>query len=337
MSRVYWVTSNVEVSMKTKNPTITVLTLASFLTGSVAFAQVSTTGAVNSAAQGAANINVPSIPATTPATTASTNAAQAAANSTAAQTAAATSAANRPVAPAANVPAVATPNLGAQSSVNAGVQTNGSINTPPNTVPVASERAREVANPNSAVSSDARIRSSGNSETAGVVDSNLAGSAVIQGDVKANENQNRNAAANATANGQLNALATGAEASGVINVLNPGDIAREIRSTSDTSRDVLYAKVNAKLDTGERVLSDINRQARELRGDARTQYKAAADNVRDAEKALKRSLNDARKATNDNWSEVQARLASDYEAYASAVARAHAAATVTGATAAPAP
>jgi hypothetical protein len=320
--------------MKTnKNPTITVLTLASVLAASVASAQpVGTTGAVNSTVQGAANIPAPNIPSTTPATTASTNAAQAAANSTAAQTAAAANAANRQI----NAPVV-TPNLGAQGSVNAGVQTNGAINTPPASVPVASERAREVANPNSAVSSDARIRSNSSSETAGVVDSSLAGSAVIQGDVKTNENLNRSAAANANANGQLNALATGAESSGVINVLSPGDIAREIRSTSETSRDVLHAKVNAKLDTGERVLSDINRQARELRGDARTQYKAAADNVRDAEKALKRSLNDARKATNENWSEVQARLASDYEAYASAIARAHAAATVTGATAAPAP
>lgn len=322
--------------MKTnKNPTITVLTLASFLAASVAYGQVSTTGTVNTAAQGAANITTPVVPTTPPATTLNANAAQSAANATAAQTAAASSA-NRPMTtPPTGTPPVATPNLGAQSSVNTGIQSNGNINTPPTNVPVANDRAREVANPNSAVSSDPRIRAA-NSETSGVVDSSLAGSAVIQGDVKT-DNKNRNAAANATANGQLNALATGAEASGVVTVLNPGEMAREIRGTSETSRDMLTAKVNAKIETGDRVLSDINRQARELRGDARTQFKAAADNVRDTEKALKRTLNDARKATNETWSEVQARLAADYEAYAAAVARAHAAATVTGATTAPTP
>ena len=50
------------------------------------------------------------------------------------------------------------------------------------------------------------------------------------------------------------------------------------------------------------------------------------DDVRAKETALKRSLGEIRKASEQTWSDAQTRLAADYEAYAAAVARAEAAA-----------
>ena len=54
--------------------------------------------------------------------------------------------------------------------------------------------------------------------------------------------------------------------------------------------------------------------------------------MREKEKALKDSLTDVRRASEDKWSAAQAKLAADYEAYAAAAARAEAAAAGSAAT-----
>jgi hypothetical protein len=61
----------------------------------------------------------------------------------------------------------------------------------------------------------------------------------------------------------------------------------------------------------------------------RQQFDAAAEDVKEKAKQLKKSLKDARKATDAQWDASRAQVAADYEAYAAAVARVDAA---TGAT-----
>jgi len=172
----------------------------------------------------------------------------------------------------------------------------------------------------------------GTSTTSDAVNSSLAGSAATQGDVSMrNGTMSSNANTNASANGQINGLATGAELSGNAGAaLSPAETVRDIRAASQSSRDTVVSQVNTRIENTGRVISDLNRQARNLSGDAKTQFKAAMDDLHDKERSLRHSVNDVRKASNDNWSDAQARLASDYEAYATAVARAQAAASVNG-------
>ena len=66
------------------------------------------------------------------------------------------------------------------------------------------------------------------------------------------------------------------------------------------------------------------RVARDLRTDARARFDTAYQQVRVSEETLRRSLLDARRASPERTAEAQARLASDYEAYADAVAAAEA-------------
>lgn len=173
------------------------------------------------------------------------------------------------------------------------------------------------------------------SSTADAVNSSLAGSAAVQGDIPSSDVNRRSMEARANAGADIqsqtpiNGLATGNNLStSATSVLSPGETVRDIRSANQSSRDALYSQVNGRLENAGRLVSDLDHRANELRGDAKTQFKAAAADIRDKERALKRSLNDVRKASNDNWSDAQARLAADYEAYATAIARAQAAAGV---------
>jgi hypothetical protein len=148
-----------------------------------------------------------------------------------------------------------------------------------------------------------------------------------------------NAAANADAAGQAhepnagldangNAIAqtqgSGAQASGaavVSTALSPSDTIRHIQSTAFDARKSLLNEVSDRIDAGRKLVSSLKRDPRALNADVRTEFKSALNDVGVKEKILKRSLKEARNASNaDAWSEAQGPLAADYEAYATAVA-----------------
>jgi hypothetical protein len=131
-----------------------------------------------------------------------------------------------------------------------------------------------------------------------------------------------NTAANADAAGQIhgpNAQASGA--ADVATALNPSGTIRSIQSTTFDARNSLLNEVSDRMDAGKKMVSSLKRDPRAVNADVRTEFNAAFDNVKAKENILKRSLKEARNASNaDAWSVSQTTLAADYEAYATAVA-----------------
>jgi hypothetical protein len=141
---------------------------------------------------------------------------------------------------------------------------------------------------------------------------------------------NSSADIHASATGQERGLAVANTVSGgAAASLNVPDVVHQIHDTSFAGREAVTKDVDAKIDATSHTLSDLRHSARELKGDARDRFNAAYDDVRAKEKALKSSLKEARKATEANWAEAQAKLASDYDAYAQAVASAEATTSAT--------
>jgi hypothetical protein len=96
--------------------------------------------------------------------------------------------------------------------------------------------------------------------------------------------------------------------------------AAHLRNATRDNRDKVLAEVDTNLEASRRSVAALREQGRQLKKEAREQFKAAAEEVRVREKALRESLKAARKATGDQIPAAQARLAADYEGYATAVA-----------------
>lgn len=191
------------------------------------------------------------------------------------------------------------PNVPDSSGVNAGAARSGTLGLPPSSTSPAIE---------SSISGSAETRSS-ETNSNGV-------------------NVGASGSVGATSPAPINLLPSGSQLSSqAANMLQPGDTVREIREAQQSGRDTLYSQINSRLENSGRIISELENRGQQLSGDAKSEFKAASSALRDSEKALKRSLSDMRKASSDNWSEAQAQLASDYEAYAAAVARAQAAAS----------
>jgi hypothetical protein len=346
-----------EIIMKTKQPTLTAFALLSLLAVPLS-AQVSASG--GGSAPGASSSSTSSASATTPSATSPSlpsspaNPNLPAVNPPSSAVNPPSNAVNPNLNPVNPNPNPVDPNLNpvnpttnsvnptlnpVNPSPNAVNPNLGAVNPPTGAVNPGTNPVNPTI-PNSSGVNAGAARSgavSGSTSTADTINSSLAGSAAAQGDVPSANINNRGA--NARANGQvlsgqqggMSGLATGGELSAeAASVLSPADAMRDIRSASQSSRDGLYSRINSRLENSGRITSSLESRGRDLKGDAKTEFKAAADDLRDREKALRRSLNEVRKASNDNWSEAQAQLASDYEAYAAAVARAQAAANTSG-------
>jgi hypothetical protein len=139
-----------------------------------------------------------------------------------------------------------------------------------------------------------------------------------------------NAAANVDAAGQtrgpnadaaaqvhgLNAQSSGA----VSTALSPPDTIRDIQSTTFDARKPLLNEVSDRIDAGNKLVDSLKHDPKAAAADTSTEFKTALDDVSVKEKILKRSLKEARNASNaDAWTVAQPTLAADYEAYATAV------------------
>ena len=104
-------------------------------------------------------------------------------------------------------------------------------------------------------------------------------------------------------------------------VLDTSSVAQQIRELAFDKRSAFLDGLDARLADTEQVLTQLRQVSRGLTGEARTAYAAADDIARDKEKAFKRSLKEAHKATVDNWAKIRGQLAADCEAYEVALAR----------------
>ena len=94
-----------------------------------------------------------------------------------------------------------------------------------------------------------------------------------------------------------------------------------IRSMTISSRDQMLADIEARVKTSDQAIASLRGTTSQMSADGRTQFNAASDEVKEKAKALKKSLTEARNATDAQWEAKRAQLAADYEAYAAAVAR----------------
>ena len=127
-------------------------------------------------------------------------------------------------------------------------------------------------------------------------------------------------------NAQTNGLSDAKGVSGGAGSLNSAATVREIQGATESTGGNVLSQVDSSIHTSSSAMADLRRSGRQLKGEARTQFDAAYDDVRNQEKAVKRSLNEARKAKDSTWAQAQAQLASDYQAYSQAVSRAEVAA-----------
>ena len=90
--------------------------------------------------------------------------------------------------------------------------------------------------------------------------------------------------------------------------------------TEQPGRGELGAQLDRNLAAGQRTLALARHQAKELRGEARERFEAAAADVQAAERRLRKNLEDVKDASVDEWQDARLTLATAYEAYARAIA-----------------
>lgn len=92
------------------------------------------------------------------------------------------------------------------------------------------------------------------------------------------------------------------------------------RGTEPPGRNELGAQLDRNLAAGQRTVSMARHQAKGLRGEARERFEAAAADVQAAERRLRKNLDEVKGASVDEWQDARLTLATDYEAYARAIA-----------------
>jgi hypothetical protein len=94
-----------------------------------------------------------------------------------------------------------------------------------------------------------------------------------------------------------------------------------IHAASFATRDQVIADIDNRVKNSEAGLTTVRGTLNEMSADGRRAFNAAADDVKDKAKALRKSIDKARKAKDADWDNARAQLAADYEAYAAALAR----------------
>jgi hypothetical protein len=99
-------------------------------------------------------------------------------------------------------------------------------------------------------------------------------------------------------------------------VLNPGPMAKEIRAAAVDDREKVSADIDARVSATGKALDELKSHARSLSTEKQAEFKAAMKDTAAREKALRKSLKTARKASAETWASANADLAANYEAYA---------------------
>ena len=99
-------------------------------------------------------------------------------------------------------------------------------------------------------------------------------------------------------------------------------LSSSLQTADYNTRSATLDEVEHQLDAQKDQLKTTKKLGKDLDGDARSNFKAAWDDLESREKDLKRSLKDARNASSDRWESARSQLASNYQAYLGAVSRA---------------
>ncbi len=111
-------------------------------------------------------------------------------------------------------------------------------------------------------------------------------------------------------------------ASGASASLNTAETVHTIQAGAMAQREQLLDELHARVEASAKAMGSVRKSGAKLDGDAKAEFKAADADVKAKEKALKKSMKAAEKASADAWTDSRAKLAADYDAYASAVAKA---------------
>lgn len=104
--------------------------------------------------------------------------------------------------------------------------------------------------------------------------------------------------------------------------LNANDpLATSLQSTDYTNRSQLAEQVDQRIDAQKDTLKSLKKEGKHLDGQAKSDFKAAWDDVEAREKDLKHSVHQARSATADRWDAARSQLASNYQAFEASVSR----------------
>ena len=129
--------------------------------------------------------------------------------------------------------------------------------------------------------------------------------------------------------GDPSVLPTGRVTTSLSASLEASRLASAIRAAGVGERDQLVADVENHLSATEIPLRAIRGSTREMSGTGRSQFDALSAQAKDQERALRKSIVNARGASEAQWQSARDRLAADYETYASALAAIDVGASVT--------
>ncbi|MDO8543717.1 MAG: hypothetical protein Q7S40_25020 [Opitutaceae bacterium] len=121
---------------------------------------------------------------------------------------------------------------------------------------------------------------------------------------------------------------TGRSTTGVAAALNATQLETTLSSADFSAHTQLISDIEAAMKTAEGAMRGVRATMSEMSASGRAQFKTADDEVKRAERALRDSLRDARKATQQGWDAARAKLASDFQVYSSALTAIDAAAGV---------
>src|SRR6185295_18677403 len=95
------------------------------------------------------------------------------------------------------------------------------------------------------------------------------------------------------------------------------------------SREEAISDVENRMRTTETAIAVMKRSVDQMSPEGRNQFHTANTEVGERAKALRKSIRAAREANDSNWESARGQLASDFAAYADALARVDAAAGIT--------
>jgi hypothetical protein len=116
------------------------------------------------------------------------------------------------------------------------------------------------------------------------------------------------------------ASAQGKPAASIASSLTERITAAQIRDATPESRGRVLSDVGSSIEASQRALARLRQQRRDLGREARDQFNETTREVRAREKDLHDNLKAARRATTEQSTAAQARLAASFESYAQAVA-----------------
>jgi hypothetical protein len=107
-------------------------------------------------------------------------------------------------------------------------------------------------------------------------------------------------------------------------VLNAGPTVKEMSAATVDDRDKLSADIDSRVSATAKALTGLKAQTKSLNAEQRAEFKTAMKETDAREKALRKSLKTARKASVETWADTRADVASNYDAYVQAAQHAEA-------------